>query len=153
MSVTGYNVDPESGDAVCGIEMNPYSTDNHQEDKLGRPTATLYINEEEIRLTYEEVWALKGQAGEVKRRMEWAMAAWAYAKDSMREKSHILRRSDAMDTATALCGRKPYQFGVEITSEYGPRKWELDPLFQPLEKCPSFLCKRCFAAYRKAQGY
>lgn len=153
MSIAGYNVDPESGDPVVGIEMNPYTSNDHIIDSEGRPTACLYINEEEMRLTYEDVCAIQHQAGQVRSQMEWAMSVWAYASDRpWTQKTHIIRWPNKKD-AKSFCGCEPHQFGPEITGKYGPRQWDLNPLFQPIVECPSWLCKKCHAAYRKAQGH
>lgn len=152
MSITGYNVDPESSDPTAGIEMNPYSDAYDKIDSLGRPTAALYIDETEITLTYEEVCALQFHSGQVRSQMEWAMSVWAYAKDYWGEKTHIIRWPNKKD-AKAFCGCEPRQFGAEITEKFGKREWDLSPLFQPITECPSWLCKKCHAAYRKAQGH
>lgn len=153
MSIAGYNVNPDSGDPIGGIEMNPYSEDNHIIDTQGRPTACLYVNEEEMRLTYEEVCNIQHQAAQVRSQMEWAMSVWAYASDRpWSEKTHIIRWPNKKD-AKAFCGREPHQFGAETTEKYGKREWDLDPLFQPMSQCSSWLCQRCFKAYRKAQGH
>lgn len=153
MSITGYNVDPESSDPTAGIEMNQYSNEYDKIDSLGRPTAALYIDETELTLNYEEVCALQALTATTRRQMEWAMSVWAYASDRpWTQKTHIIRWPNKED-AKSFCGCEPHQFGPEITEKYGPCKWDLNPLFQPVVECPSWLCKKCHAAYRKAQGH
>lgn len=141
MTIVGYNVDPESGDASAGIEMNP----DNQKDALGRPTAALYIDEIEITLTYEEVWELGAQCNQIKSQMEWKMAQWLYARDVFgSDKRHLMRKEGHDRLAKVLCGRVP-----TLIKSQEPNTWRLSPVVGKETNASEWLCKRCFAAYEK----
>ena len=143
MSVVGYNVDHDSGDACCGIEMNPETLDTQ-----GHPTATLYIDQEEIGMTYDEVCAFEHELAWVRRQMEWAMASWVYAKDGyFASKTHLMRKGEHAGQAKAVCGARVKQW--ETLPDR--REWHLSPLVGEIKVPPSWVCKRCFAVYQKEE--
>lgn len=148
MSLTGFNVDPDSSEPTVGIEIN-YNGDKPVLDKEGRPTAVIYINEEECPLTYEETRELARQALQTARQLAWKMARWATASDMPKGKIHLLRCSvckagETLGQKTTLCGR--------TSQRYSGSQWGLNPLLTPLENnALGCFCQQCFAAYQKAE--
>jgi hypothetical protein len=136
MSITGFNVDPESCDANVDVEL-----------KEDGQTALLYIGEvygnTEIDLNYSEVCELLSRLHKIRERMEWNSAAWVIA-DFASLKSHIMRKEDAekipedgtpVNDVRSLCGRQPPY----------PYHWNLTPVDRPSESC----CQSCMKAYHR----
>ena len=137
MTVAGFNVDPESVGPVCGVEMND---NEYQNDKQGRPTAALYIDfgltQQEITLSYEEVYALHEQLMGVRNEMQWKMATWVQAQAIYGQAWHLQTKGCHGEQVTAICGQAPPSWG-----------WRWSPLMSDIEK--SGCCKRCLVAARK----
>jgi hypothetical protein len=125
MAIAGYNVDPESSDAVIGVELGPD----------GR--AVLFVDEgqgsTDISLSYNEVWAFLGQLHEIHSQMKWAMATHVYAHGH----TNTLHLATKEDQTKTLCNRS--------TSDV---LWKREPAVgSPGSEC----CKRCLSVYAREQ--
>jgi len=151
MPVAGYNVVPDVNDldGVIGVEV-----ETANEIHAGK--ACIYIDEEEVHLSYDELRAFIGQARFVCDEMEWNMAAYAYASQGQGDTIHLVHRGNAPLEQThfaieptaikyekALCGRP----APEWKHPPVPRGWDISPVIG--EPGSHYMCKRCYAKWQK----
>lgn len=153
MPVAGYNVIPdENDDHVIGVEV-----ETANEYHAGK--ACIYIDQEEIHLSYDELRAFIGHARFVCNEMEWNMATYAYASEGLANNTvHLVYRGDAKLERThfaieptsckyekSLCGRP----APEWKHPPAPRGWDISPAVG--DPRSHYMCKRCYAKWQKEQ--
>lgn len=130
MTVAGYNVQPDVNDLepCTGVEYTE-----------GEHTATLFIDQEDIKLTADEMRVLRGRLLTAIEKIEWLEATWVYARTSIGTVSHLMRKGEHGEDTTTVCGQKPPQYFT----------WSLDPVI----KHPGdwHMCKKCMKIYEKEQ--
>jgi hypothetical protein len=133
MSVAGYNVGEEITDSVVGVELSQEGL------------AVVYINEESITLTEQELRAFIALCGQTLDELHWAQAAWVYASGiSTTDTVHLMHKQSMDKYGKVLCGLLPPSWGTidEL------RSWRLSPVVGDPGHDG---CKRCYKAYQRLQ--
>lgn len=130
----------ESAEPVIGVEFEP----EHNR-------AVAFIDEgagtTEIALSYDDLWHLRHQIGQVISEWEWHDAQWVSASEDLSSStSHIMKKGEHDRMGKTLCGKGPSAFAKIIGG------WKLAPIRKEpsrtkLTKYVAGTCQRCLAKY------